>query len=270
MTVPAVIYVNPDHDALTEAGQIRICLRIAARLGLDLRYWVQDPLDAPPIVADGRATGLVVAHPDVITPPLVLDAVTAQVEMAGGKVYTPATRRMVYEADMAVQMAARLHRRGWSDEQVADVLETDEAGARALLQQAARRGLLGAVPLMGAWMHARAGRAAMVATAAAALITGVEWAEAPRTTAIPPAVQSAAPTRTPPRPAASSTSAAASRSPTALPGSSPVPSSASPAPSPTPSRLLPPLPLPTVPACLRSLPAQVDLPRCVEDLLPTG
>ncbi len=272
MTTPAAIYVNPDHDSRTVAEQIEDCLRTAERLALDLRYWVHDPLDAPPIVADGRACGLVIATPDVITPSLVLDAVTAQIEMAGGRVYTPTSRQMVYHADVAVQMAARLHRRGWSDEQVADVLETDEAGARALLQQAARRGLLGAVPLMGAWLHARAGRAAMVATAAAALITGVEWAETPRTTAIPPPVTSPAPGRTPPRVQVPPTSAAPSRSPTALPSSSPVPSSPSPAPSPTPSRsrLPPPLPLPTVPACLRSLPAQVDLPRCVEDLLPTG
>lgn len=155
MATPAAVYLNPDHDALDVRGQAEICLRTAERLALDLRYWAHDPLDAPPLVATGRAVGLVVAAPDVLGPPLLRDAITAQIELAGGRLYVPSSRRYAYEPEMGVQMAARLHRRGWSAERIADVLETDLAGARALIQQAARRGLLGTIPLLSAWTHNR-------------------------------------------------------------------------------------------------------------------
>lgn len=272
-TLHAVVYVRRSIR-LSIRRQVTVCLEVAEAEGLHIvalvAYDGANPADAIRCIEVGEAQVLLTAHPDVLGPAHVRQAITDQVERIGGELCFASITRAEPDRPPMLDLAARMTQQGLQPEQIAAVLRIDVTQAKDLIRRAGKAVCL-LVMAVCAWVQERLASAAIATALAAGLVVGeTAWQVPSGTPQVPaaPMEQRPAPDRsTPVRPG--HTSPVDRERPRLKPRLAGTPSTA---PSPTPSPSASPSGSPTSTTPALPLPSCVDLTSplaCTQGLLPT-
>lgn len=175
MSPPAVVYIRTDAGEITR--QHNVCIETCIDAGITIGYWAQGGdgalADALRLIAAGKASTLVAAHPKVLGGRI--DLVRSQIAQAGGELLLARGAEQARRPRTA-ELAQRMAQHGMSAAQIANILSVDEAGARALLRSGRIHKAFGFVGL--GTVHDEPGRAVRT-VAVAAVVMATLWAAAP-------------------------------------------------------------------------------------------